>query len=710
MAKEFSQVIDVEGIEAFDDYITYYRDGQELSGTYTKKQGDRGTYFKLKGSFVPVADVFDNMETWIRTGVRRAVSNRTAINKVESSFKYLPNDIREISEAEKRADTPNVVSFSRIDEKTGKRQIKHYQYSSPYFAAAFGEQLGKLEIDGHQFLKNNSNFLRTNVVYYPLFGLTQLPMDAYNAMFSSGIRNPLMIPLRIMKEFPLTLLNMSETHKIGQRVGFTGTYNSFVQGETLSDNELKNQKGLYASMTRFINSVPGLGKDISLDRIGIETPISVKRLLERIAMSSDNAIRQAVYEQTMAETNDKGLAVNRMAEIINFKRAGANKTIAFLRGVVPFFGAFMQATAIQGRVLFGDGVSPQQRAFALAKYLNAGTQATVAALAYTLLMQDDDEYERLDPSTKDSKFIFPNGFHLRLRPDIHTLLWKIIPENVLNNMLGNSDNQKVADAIKRGLREAFLTNRMLPQAIRPIMDLSYNFDPRTQRDITTQSLKDLPAGEQFTKNTSEFAKFLSQKINLDELGVTPIQIDFFLRQYFGYTGGLATMLIDEILKDLGVFDVEPASKTERDLIASIPGMGSFISREYGNRHTSDFFELKKEVETAYQAYKKLIAEDYDTDKALDLYQDKAKLIDAKDEINTYMKVIKQIRKERNLLLRKPKDMISSDEKRKEYERLNRIEERTLNSILKVRQRVYGTMESPKLQEFLTEKGLLKKKN
>ena len=60
-------------------------------------------------------------------------------------------------------------------------------------------------------------------------------------------------------------------------------------------------------------------------------------------MASDNAVRQAVYDQTMKETNNQALAVDRAFEVINFKRAGASSAVTGLRQVVPFFGAFLQA-------------------------------------------------------------------------------------------------------------------------------------------------------------------------------------------------------------------------------------------------------------------------------------------------------------------------------------------------------------------------------
>ena len=92
-------------------------------------------------------------------------------------------------------------------------------------------------------------------------------------------------------------------------------------------------------------------------------------------MASDNAVRQADFEQTMRETatdksslqkifetGDVGLAVDRAFEVINFRRKGSAPLINTLSQTVPFFSAGLQALSVQGRVLTGGGIAPGQRA------------------------------------------------------------------------------------------------------------------------------------------------------------------------------------------------------------------------------------------------------------------------------------------------------------------------------------------------------------
>ena len=68
-----------------------------------------------------------------------------------------------------------------------------------------------------------------------------------------------------------------------------------------------------------------------------------------------------------------------------------------------------------------------------------------------------------------------------------------------------------------------------------------------------------------------------------------MKVDYFLKQYLGYTAGLGLMLTDELIGATGVFDYDLPSKSDRDMLASIPGMRAFMTKEYGNRHTSDYY-------------------------------------------------------------------------------------------------------------------------
>ena len=709
-ADEFMAVVDVEGApqetvegegdaKTFGDtYVPFFReDTRKKPSEYQQTRlGDRGKYYSLKGSYEPVADIFDNMQLWMRDSVKRGIMNRKAIDKI-NAIRELPQEVQDsIVEEKTTSGEPNTIAMSRVISKknsvtgevTHKREVINYKFSDPMYAQAFSG-MDRVALSGLGFFSNVSNFLRTNVVLYPLFSLAQLPQDSVSAMFSSGVRNPFMIPLRVLAEFPLTLLDKSKTHDIGKRFGFAGGF-QHLQNETAADRDI-NVPGFYNAIRRAAGKVPGLTPEGAIE-VG-DKKLSATGFLNRLAMASDNAVRQAVYDQTMSETNNQALAVERAFEVINFKRAGANNIVTGLRSVVPFFGAFLQAASVQGRAITGAGITPQSRAKGVQQFLMTGAQLTALTLLYAAMASDDDEYEKLDPTIRDRRFLLGNGTHITLRPDLFTYMFKIIPEHILQNMVMESeDNRKTYDSLKRALKEVGLFN-ILPQAIRPAMSLMYNYDPRTGRAITPPSAEKRVTERQVTAGTSELAKLLSGIINKPgstDTWTSPIKLDYFLRQYFGYTGGLITMITSSMIDEYDVFDYDKPTKSDRDMLASIPGMSAFISREYGNRHTSDYYQLRGEVSKIVGAYKDLEKLGFDPKKTQKYVKDHFGEITIKPLITSLQKQLSAIRDERNKVLLMPRTRITPDGRKDALDRLYQFERAILSQMKEVRKNIYGT--------------------
>lgn len=422
-----------------------------------------------------------------------------------------------------------------------------------------------------------------------------------------------------------------------------------------------------------------------------EIPISILGILNRLAMASDNAIRQAVYDQTMSETNNVALAEERAFEIINFKRGGSSGAITGLRQVVPFFGAALQALSVQGRMLGGRGIAPNKDGGKLLsasakQFMSTWAQVTTATLLYNLLMDDSEEYEKLDPALRDRRILLGNGYHITLRPDIFTYMAKMVPEQMFQYIFRESeDSQKFTNRLKMGLLDV-LGNAPVPQVIRPALELAFNKSILTDRPIVPQSTEsELLAGDpemQAKASTSELAKLLGEAA-----GVNPLRVDYFLKQYFGYTMGLGLMLTDEIIADNKI-NYERASKSERDMIASIPGMSAFITREYGNRHTSDYYELKELVSDAYKSFRALDKKSWDRNKSVEFNNKYASLIKAQEYIKTKDKILTQVRARRSRILNAPANMMNAKVKQQELLKMNKLEQDTLFDIKEMRNMVF----------------------
>ena len=679
VAQKLSQS-EVDKYKAEVDFVPFYRIQEQVQriGPNASTRGlIDNTWYKFKGSYEPVNDVFENMEMWSKYSIRRAVLNQAAINKVDATLAVLPDMVRQVP----NASMANTVSIERRNS-SGNIETIHYQFADPTFAAAFGG-MENLVIPALTFASKIANILRANVVLYPLFSIAQLPQDAVSAMFSSGVKYPFMIPLRVLFEFPATFLNISKTHKITSKSGITGSFGSYAQTAFDVNNRNVKEMGPIRKSIELLTNTP-------IGEVN-EIPISILGILNRLAMASDNAIRQAVYDQTMSETNNVALAEERAFEIINFKRGGSSGAITGLRQVVPFFGAALQALSVQGRMLGGRGIAPNKDGGKLLsasakQFMSTWAQVTTATLLYNLLMDDSEEYEKLDPALRDRRILLGNGYHITLRPDIFTYMSKMVPEQMFQYIFrGSEDSQKFTNRLKMGLLDV-LGNAPVPQVIRPALELAFNESILTDRPIVPQSTEsELLAGDpemQAKASTSELAKLLGEAA-----GVNPLRVDYFLKQYFGYTMGLGLMLTDEIIADKKI-NYERASKSERDMIASIPGMSAFITREYGNRHTSDYYELKELVSDAYKSFRALDKKSWDRNKSVEFNNKYASLIKAQDYIKTKDKIISQVRARRSRILNAPANKMNAKVKQQELLKMNKLEQDTLFDIREMRNMVF----------------------
>ena len=683
-AQDAEKYIDAAG------YVPFYRNDEEgkpiegIDFTSGIQQMGNLNNKRFKGSAKEVTDIFENMDRWVQHQIRAGILNEVKKNKIEGTIDALGEDstvMRKLNKGEK--ENGNVVSLTRnIKRKPTEDNpsptefiTERYAFSDPIYSAAFGGlQSIALPKGFAKYLIGPANFLRQNVVLYPLFSLSQLPQDAVSAMMSSGVKNPFMIPLRVLAQFPLTLMGISKTHKTLEKFGATGgrAWDQSIGGRPVRRVSEKDTDSVIGNLNKKWTNSP------------------IFKGLERFAMASDNAVRQAVYEQTMAETGNQALAVERAFEVINFRRKGSSQVINTLSQVVPFFSAGLQALSVQGRVMTGGGIAPGQRAaMAQRTILNAMMLSTVY-LAYAAAMSGNEDYEKLDPKEKDNKLILPGGWSLPLRPDLFTFMTKVIPENILRDLRGDQDGEKTWGAISSALVNSISVSA-IPQAIRPLIDVfvaneSGSFSER--RPIVPDALKDLKGADQFKENTSEFA-IATAKLT----GVSALKIDYFLRQYFGYTGGLITMLVDEAIVQSGTLDYDRPDRSLRDIITKIPGTTPFVVREFGNRETNDYYEMKNQVEKVVSTYNKMndpkYRMAYNRKEGAEYYKENEKLMRYQGLIEDKNAMLSTLRERKQEVLAMPKDWMKGAEKKQQLDEIRKREREYLSDIKDYRKQLYG---------------------
>ena len=636
----------------FMDYVPFYRVEQLMANAgpkeYSRGLLDFAKNYKFKGSEQEVEDLFDNMERWTSYTVSRAVKNRTALNLKNTALELMPDEVREMRQDEKTKKEQNTIDIWEDGVK------KKYEFTDPLFVHAFqGAQPVTLPI-----LKSFAavaNILRKNIVLNPLFSVSQLSQDSIGAMFTSGLKQPFKLPLEVVKEFSKTLRGTSEAAKELSKYGAVGVRD---YSAAIARNEVEIASGL-------------------------KQPTKFQKILaplEKIAMASDNAVRQAVYNLTLAEGGDKATAVEKAFEIINFKRGGASGTVTALRQIIPFYGAYLQAQNVALKTLMGKGISPVQRKEAHNTLLK--TTAKVAALGfiYAALCADDEEYQQMDPSIRDRHLVIPGtGFMLPLRSDVF-LLPKLTAEYVYQGITdqGFTDAKKMRRGMKDAVMNAILSPTVVPQAAKPLLEVATNYSFFTGRPLIGQGLENRVTAEQFTNTTSELAKFLG-KAGL----VSPITIDHLIRGYLGTTGGMGLVLINSATNVVN--DTPRPEKSMQDFLATTPGLSAFVAREYGSGIKNDYYELRKEVDKSVNTFNNM-RKTGRTEEAREFYEEKKDLISVKSQVNAIERQLTKLRNQEKLIYAAPASKMTAEQKGEAIERIRQTEQRMLKNVGELRAR------------------------
>lgn len=633
------------------DYVPFYR-VEQLESKAGPKEFSRGLLdaareYRFKGSEQEVNNIFDNMERWTSYMIRRAVNNKTAQNLVQVSQDVL-QEAKEVPKAQRGMEANTVAIW-----QNGER--KFYEFSDPLFVKAF-TGLEPVALPAFKALSKFSNALRKNIVLNPLFSVSQLSQDSFAAMLTSGLKHPFRLPLEVMKEFVKTLTGTSKAHEALKAVGAAGVRD---YSATISRLDAEQAAGLKAPSTW-------------------EKLLSP---LEKFSMASDNAVRQAIYNMTMQETGgDKAKAIERAFEIINFRRKGASGTLAIAGQVIPFFNAYLQAQNVAYKVLTGRGVSPTARKEA--RNILAANTVKIMALAtlYAAVMADDDDYKKLDPTIRDRHWIIPGtGLMLPTRTDLFSMP-KIIAEHTYNLMTdqGFEDGTKAKRAMKDAFVNAITGPTPVPQAFKPLVEVALNRNFYTGRPIVGRGIENLQTSEQFTASTSGFAKAIGST------GIiAPVNVDHLIRGYLGTTGGLTLMAMDSAINSAS--GVPTPSKSMQDVLASTPGLSTFVTKEFGGAAKTDFYELKGMVDEVSATMNRLQKTGRGEEaKALLAEEGTKELLKVKTQVSQIQSQLSKLRERENLIRAMPETRMDADQKETEIRKIRETEQRMLANVSKLR--------------------------
>lgn len=515
-----------------------------------------------------------------------------------------------------------------------------------------------------------ANVTRRSITLSGVFQLKQVFKDAPTAALVTGVKNPLALIGGVWKGLVTSLLQ-----PVGKKVGVdvepvvdilkAAGIGGYMGPARTPEAELKRRMGI---MNRNVFSV-------------------VIKALDHIGDASDMAQRVATYKRVLKETGSETQALYQAANVINFLHHGAAGYAQASVKLVPFLGAYANATDVFVRALAGSGLKGVSRQRAMARLAVTASLLTTTTLLYLMLAGADPEYDELDDQTKLRNYIIP-GTKIMLPMNTSAgLLFKAIPELIYNKITRDgTDNEYDARRLRRALGEAardmLLGPEPVPAGFKQVLEVSLNHNFFTGRPVIPENLKDVEAAEQYTAATSELGKKISELLAIpgteDKRVLSPIEADHMVRGLFGTAGAMAQWASNSIAVAQG----ERPEPTERET----PITGSFLRDEVPRGNEDLYYDFKQIIDQKFDTWKKKV--DREDMEGADAYFSKyGDIIGMKEYINEVDTELKEVNAEIKRLGESRDSGMTPQERRQEIDELRRLRMEMFESVKELRREV-----------------------
>ena len=546
----------------YSDYIPFYRqiDGektvgpklfQNISGVTPPK--------KLKGlkeeQDVPFADFLEtivrNTQSIIQSGMKNTAAQRAIGQAV---FLKMADKRQDVSYA------PGVVTVLENGKPVS------YDVADQLFIDAV-KSLNLPELPFLSFFAAPANLLRNLVTKDPGFMMANLMRDSLSAWVTSGAK---MTPIAsTISNFGKAIGGTDPAYIALRNAGVIGGY-EFASGVENSGVILGE------SLRRATGTQTGTEK-------ALKPFTSLWRGLEKGTEASDAATRMAVYKATLEKTGNEAEAIYRAMEVMNFNRKGNLAIVRILTAAVPFLNARMQGLDVFYRAAFGKMATADAAAIQKSFFIRGATLMALTSM-YWFLTHDDEEYLAQEQETRDNNWLFPSaGVRIPIPFEVG-VLFKVVPERMLEYAFGSDTGKDMADSFKRNLINTFAFNP-IPQTVLPFVEARTNYSFFTMRPIVGQGMENVAKEYQVAPNTSEAAKKLG-----GILGESPIIVDHIMKGYTGSLGMYAIDLIDAVLFSNDA-SPKPAKRFEQ-----MPVIKRFIVDKEAKGTVTAYYDLKNSVD------------------------------------------------------------------------------------------------------------------
>jgi hypothetical protein len=414
-----------------------------------------------------------------------------------------------------------------------------------------------------------ANWLRKGVTRNPFYAYKQLIRDPMSAWLTSGAD---FVPiLSSLKEVNKAIKGGSETSKRLQEAGILG-------GE------------VYTGRAEDLNQI------VTRLESGKINLTSAMAFMDKMASEADASTRSVLYDNYRKQGLSDMQAQIATMESMNFNTRGASPSMHWINTMVPFFNSAIQGynvmyKAFTGKMPFAKKLELQN------KLIKRGSLIAGMSVLYAIAQQDNPAYQNATPDQKYMNWIIPGmgkegkeGFRLPI-PFEAGYIFKALPEALVNMAYKDDKAREGLEAISTVLQA---TNPLgVPTAIKAPIEIAMNRSLYTGRDIESKRLLAMEPGQRAYDNTSEPAKQLGALLN-----ISPVQIDYLARNYFGGMYTTVVSLVNPAIMDSA--QVKPEGT-----LADLPVFGQMFQPEDAGGITQRAYQVMEKASRKSETYKHL---------------------------------------------------------------------------------------------------------
>jgi len=428
---------------------------------------------------------------------------------------------------------------------------------------------------GLRLLGIPSNILRKFVTRDPRYAVRQVVRDSLTGLFISGANyKPVVSALGEMSKIAS---GKSTGENVLQSRGVIG-------GQVIS--------GMPDDMQKIMQQIASGKKGWSY----------AMAKLDSIAMAGDAATRVNMYNSFLKQGLSEREATLATLESMNFSKRGVSPSMYMLNTLIPFFNAQIVGLDVLYKALTGKATM-QEKLRVKQKLITRGLVMAGMTLAYAGMMDDDEAYENATPQQRYSNwFVRLPGIAEPLRVPIPFeigFMFKALPEALYHMSKDDPKSQQAVAGLKSLAANSVpgLSSYMIPQAMKPALELALNKSIFTGQPIVSDKLARMTPEMQFDEKTSGLAKFLGETV-----GVSPKQVDHLVNGYFATLGISLLRLPDFVIGGAAV--PQPTAR-----VSDYPIIGGLFQPKDAGGVLQLAFQEAKANEQAMATFKALAESD-----------------------------------------------------------------------------------------------------